>query len=182
MIHLTTVRELSPEGFEESVLPFLKRKEHAEAFDRNVAKFNRWVERRGGPQGPAPAHGPVVQAKWHGSDGFDEARERKTREESPQGKKLMARLEEDLRKELKKAEKQAEEYRGRKKDAKQKKSPPKGDGKDCRSKKSRSARSRSHRKKGRGAKSTSRLRRRQSGRKDKSRSRRRRRRKKIHRV
>jgi hypothetical protein len=177
MIHLTTVRELSPEGFEESVLPFLKKKEHAEAFDRNVAKFNRWVARRGGPQGPAPAHGPVVQAKWHGSDGFDETRERKTREESPPGKKLMARLE-DLRKELKKAEKQAEEYRGRKKDAKQKKSPLKGDGKDRRSKKSRSARSRSHRKKGCGAKSTSRLRRRRSGRKDKSKSRRRRRRKK----
>ena len=45
MIHVTKVRELSPGDFEESVLAFLKKKQHAEAFDKNVAKFNRWVQR-----------------------------------------------------------------------------------------------------------------------------------------
>lgn len=93
-----------------------------------------------------------LQCRPGGSDESEETRERRSREDSPQGKKLTARLE-DLRK-LNKAEKQVEEYRGQKRNAKQKKSLPKRNGRDRRSKKSRSRRSRSRRKKSRGAKST----------------------------
>ena len=177
MIHLTKVRELSPGDFEEAVLAFLKKKENAEAFERNVARFNRWIERRGDPAGAAPARGPDVEARWHGSEPSERGQRGRSRDESPQGRKLMERLE-DLRKELRKAEKQAEEYHGRKGRDRKAKSPPRRDGKEKRTKKSKSKRSRSRRKKSKGSKSPSRSRRRRSSRKDKSRSRKRRKRKK----
>ena len=176
MIHLTKVRELSPGDFDESLLGFLKKKEHAEAFDRNVARFNRWVERRGEPALPGSAKPPVAPAKWHGS-ASSENEDEKSREESPQGRKLMEKLE-DLRKELKKAEKQADDYRKAKKKTKQKSAPPKGDGKKRRDRRSRSRKSKGRRKRSHEKRSASRSKRHRSGRKDKSRSRRRRKRKK----
>ena len=104
MIHLTKVRELSPADFDESTLPLMKKQEHSAATWPN---FNRWGARRGQPQGSAPAKGPDAKAFWHGSGESEDSRDRRRREDSPQGKKRVARLE-DLRKELRKAEKQAE--------------------------------------------------------------------------
>eukprot|EP00435_Cladocopium_sp_Y103_P031625 s532_g8.t1 len=179
MIHLTKVRELNPGDFEETVLPFLKKRENADAFDANLARFNKLLEKRGGGAGSAPARGPDVRARWHGEDESEEPEKRDKRGDSPQGQKLLARLER-LRKELRKAEKEAEEYRERKKPRGRSKTPPKRDGHGKKKKKnrSRSPRSKSRRKADRTSKTRSRSRKGKSSKKKKSRSRRRRRRKK----
>ena len=177
MIHTTKVREISPGDFDEAILAFLKKKDHAEIFDKNLAKFNRWVERKGAPRGAAPAKGLDVRAHWHGSEETDVESVDKRREESPQGKKLMARLE-DLRKELKKAEKEAEDYRGRKRAARRSRSPPSRDGKAKRSKKDKGRKSKSRRRRSRRSGSGSRSKKGKRGHRSRSRSRQRKRRKK----
>ena len=177
MIHATKVRELSPGDFEEAVLAFLKKKEHAEVFDKNMAKFNRWVEKRGEDKAPAPAKGPEARAHWHGSEGSSDEREGRRREDSPQGKKLMARLE-DLRRELRKAEKQAEEYRGRKREPRRSSTPPKRDGKAKRSRKTKDKKSRSRHRRRQRSGSGSRSKRARGSRRSRTRSRQRKRRKK----
>eukprot|EP00435_Cladocopium_sp_Y103_P018337 s2813_g4.t1 len=178
MIHLTKVRELNPDDFEESVLPFLKKKDHADAFDSNVARFNRWVENRGGPPRAGPSRGVEARPRWHGSDASEDEGGGGRRDESPQGKRLLARLE-DLRKELRKAEKQAEDYRERKKKGRRSRTPPKRDGKNKRSGKDEKRRhSRSRGRKDKSPRTRSRSRKRRSSRDKKSRSRGRKRRKK----
>eukprot|EP00435_Cladocopium_sp_Y103_P075651 s9_g61.t1 len=118
------VRELNPTDFEESTLPFLKKKDHADAFDSNVARFNKWVERRGAPAGPGPSRGVEARARWHGSEPSEDDEEQKRRGESPQGRKLLDRLE-GLRKELRKAERQAADYQEKKRKERKSRTPPK---------------------------------------------------------
>ena len=181
MIHLTKVRELNPGDFEESILPFLRKKEHGESFDANLGQFNRWLERRGKgtPAGAASAKGPEAMAKWHGSDS-SEGEGKVSRSESPQAKKMRDRLE-ALRKELRQAEKQAEDYRDKKKKAKRRsRSPPEKDGKKKKTRKRRRStnRSRSRRKKSPSTRGRSRSRKKKSSHRDRSRTRQRKRRKK----
>eukprot|EP00435_Cladocopium_sp_Y103_P025941 s4041_g6.t1 len=178
MIHLTKVREVSPGDFEEGVLGFLKKKDLADAFDKNLEKFNSWVAKRGAPGRSAPAKGPEVRPHWHGTEESASSHEGDKREESPHGKKLLDRLE-GLRKELRKAEKQAEDYRDRKRAARRGKSPPEKDGKKKKKKqKSTERRSKSPRGRSRSRRKKSRSRRRRSTSKEKSKSRRKRRKKK----
>lgn len=181
MIHLTKVRELNPGDFEESVLPFLKKQEHSEAFDANLSKFNRWLERRGKgtPTGAASARAPEAKARWHGSDS-SEVEEKRSRSDSPQEKKMRDRLE-ALRKELRQAEKQAEDYREKKKKAKHRsRTPPAKDGKKKKRKRRQRStkRSRSRHQKSPSTRGRSRSRRRRSSHRDRSRTRHRKRRKK----
>eukprot|EP00435_Cladocopium_sp_Y103_P066854 s217_g29.t1 len=153
IIHLTKVRELSPGDFEEGVLPFLRKKDHADIFDANLRGFNKWVER----------------------DSNEERR--RERSESPQARKMMDRLE-NLRKELRRAEKEAEDYRDKKKAKRRSRTPPAKDGKDRKKKRSETHRSKSRKKKARSSKARSRSKKRRGSQKDRSRSRRRKRRKK----
>eukprot|EP00435_Cladocopium_sp_Y103_P044553 s906_g12.t1 len=169
MIHLTKVRELNPTDFEESTLPFLKKKDHADAFDSNVARFNKWVERRGVPAGAGPSRGVEARARRHGTDSSGEEEAEKKREESPQGKRLLDRLE-GLRRELKKAERQAADYQERKRKEKKSNTPPKKKAKkkDKRSRSRRKDHSKSPQRRSRSRRKRSRSKKRRSTKRERS--------------